>query len=124
MWFPVNYLLIESLQKFHHYLGEGFKVEFPSRSGNILTLSEVAAELSRRLTGIFLRKQRGQRPGYKGTPKFASDSKWNDLILFYEYFHGDTGQGLGASHQTGWTALVTKLLQQSGDSRKSKDQRY
>jgi hypothetical protein len=123
VWFPVNYLLIESLQKFHHYFGDGFKVEFPSRSGNMLTLSEVAAELSRRLTGIFLRNEQGHRPVYDGTAKFASDSNWCDLILFYEYFHGDTGQGLGASHQTGWTALVTKLLQQSGDSPKSKDWR-
>jgi hypothetical protein len=123
VWFPVNYLLIESLQKFHHYFGDGFKVEFPSRSGNMLTLSEVAAELSRRLTGIFLRNEQGHRPVYDGTAKFASDSNWCDLILFYEYFHGDTGQGLGASHQTGWTALVTKLLQRSGDSPKSKDWR-
>ena len=123
VWFPVNYLLIESLQKFHHYFGDGFKVEFPSRSGNMLTLSEVAAELSRRLTGIFLRDEQGHRPVYNGVPEFASNSNWSDLILFYEYFHGDTGQGLGASHQTGWTALVTKLLQQSGDSHKSKDRR-
>jgi hypothetical protein len=123
VWFPVNYLLIESLQKFHHYFGDGFKVEFPSRSGNTRTLSEVAAELSRRLTGIFLRNEQGHRPVYNGTAKFASDSNWCDLILFYEYFHGDTGQGLGAGHQTGWTALVTKLLQQSGDSPKSKDWR-
>ena len=87
----------------------------------MLTLSEVAAELSRRLTGIFLRNEQGHRPVYNGTARIASDSNWCDLILFYEYFHGDTGQGLGASHQTGWTALVTKLLQQSGDSPKSKD---
>jgi len=119
VWFPVNYLLIESLQKFHHYFGDDLRVEFPSRSGKMLTLSGVAAELSRRLTGIFLRDEKGQRPVYHGMPKFDTDPNWSDLILFYEYFHGDTGQGLGASHQTGWTALVTKLLQQSGDSRKS-----
>jgi hypothetical protein len=120
VWFPVNYLLIESLQKFHHYFGDGFKVEFPSGSGNQLTLSEVAAEISRRLTGIFLRDENGNRPvngGMNGSmPTFRADSNWGDLILFYEYFHGDTGQGLGASHQTGWTALVTKLLQQGGGS--------
>jgi Glycosyl hydrolase family 63 C-terminal domain len=116
VWFPMNYLLIESLQKFHHYFGDDLKVEFPSRSGKMLTLSEVAAELSRRLTGIFLRDAKGHRPVYRAMPKFRTDPEWSDLILFYEYFHGDTGQGLGASHQTGWTALVTKLLQQSGHS--------
>ena len=123
VWFPMNYLLIESLQKFHHYFGDDFKVEFPSRSGKMLTLSEVAAELSQRLTGIFLRDEQGHRAVHGGAPKFDTDPSWSDLILFYEYFHGDTGQGLGASHQTGWTALVTKLLQQSGDSRKSEGRR-
>ena len=123
VWFPVNYLLIEALQKFHHYFGDDFKVEFPSRSGRMRTLSEVAAELSRRLTGIFLRDKQGERPVYHGVPKFRTDPNWSDLILFYEYFHGDNGRGLGASHQTGWTALVTKLLQQSGDSRKSESRR-
>jgi hypothetical protein len=118
VWFPVNYLLIESLQKFHHYFGDSLKVEFPSRSGKMLTLSEVAREISRRLTGIFLRDEQGRRPVYRGMPQFHADPHWSDLILFYEYFHGDTGQGLGASHQTGWTALVTKLLQQVGDSGK------
>jgi len=119
VWFPVNYLLIESLQKFHHYFGDDLKVEFPSRSGKMLTLAEVAAEISYRLTGIFLRDEQGNRPVNEGAPKFHTDPNWSDLILFYEYFHGDTGQGLGASHQTGWTALVAKLLQQSGQSRKS-----
>jgi hypothetical protein len=116
VWFPVNYLLIESLQKFHHYFGDDFKVEFPSGSGNRLTLSEVAAEISHRLTGIFLRDDQGNRPVNGNTPKFHADPNWTDLILFYEYFHGDTGQGLGASHQTGWTALVTKMLQQNAGS--------
>ena len=83
----------------------------------------VAAELSQRLTGIFLRDEQGHRAVHGGAPKFDTDPSWSDLILFYEYFHGDTGQGLGASHQTGWTALVTKLLQQSGDSRKSEGRR-
>src|SRR6202453_594581 len=116
VWFPVNYLLIESLQKFHHYFGDDFKVEFPSGSGNRLTLSEVAAELSHRLTGIFLRDEQGNRPVNGNTPKFHTDPNWSELILFYEYFHGESGQGLGASHQTGWTALVTKLLQQNAGS--------
>ena len=118
IWFPVNFLLIESLQKFHHYLGEDFRVEFPARSGNMLTLWEVAAELSRRLSQIFLRDEKGERPVYRDITKFQSDPNWSDLILFHEYFHGDTGRGVGASHQTGWTGLVTKMLQQSGESGK------
>jgi len=120
IWFPMNYLLVESLQKFHHYLGDDFKVEFPSRSGNMVTLSEVAAELSRRLSKIFLRDDKGERPVYRDIPKFQTDPNWNDLILFHEYFHGDTGRGVGASHQTGWTGLVAKMLQQSGESSKRK----
>src|ERR1700756_4988459 len=120
IWFPMNYLLVESLQKFHHYFGDGFKVEFPSHSGNMFTLSEVAAELSRRLSKIFLRDDKGERPVYRDIPKFQTDPNWNDLILFHEYFHGDTGRGVGASHQTGWTGLVTKMLQQSGESSKRK----
>jgi hypothetical protein len=119
IWYPMNYLLIESLQKFHHYLGDEFKVEFPTRSGNMLTLWQVAAELSRRLTGVFLRDQHGRRPVYSDVEKLQTDPHWRDLIQFHEYFHGDTGKGLGASHQTGWTGLVTKLLQQSGESRRS-----
>ena len=120
IWFPLNYLLIESLQKFHHYLGDDFKVEFPARSGKMLTLWEVAGELSRRLTSIFLKDEHEQRPVYQGLEKFQTDPHWRDLILFHEYFHGDSGRGLGASHQTGWTGLVTKLLQQSGESGKRK----
>jgi hypothetical protein len=115
VWFPVNYLIIESLQKFHHYLGNDFKVECPTGSGQMMTLWEVAAEISRRLAGIFLRNADGRRPVYGGIEKFQTDPKWNDLILFHEYFHGDNGAGIGASHQTGWTALVAKLLQQSGE---------
>jgi hypothetical protein len=115
IWFPVNYLLIESLQKFHYFFGDGFKVEFPTGSGNRLTLWEVAAELSKRLARPFLRGADGRRPVYGGTEKFQTDSHWRDNILFYEYFQGDNGAGVGASHQTGWTALVAKLLQQSGE---------
>jgi Glycosyl hydrolase family 63 C-terminal domain len=116
VWLPLNFLLIESLQKFHHYLGDDFKVELPTGSGNLLNLAETAAELSRRLTGIFLRDGQGRRPANKEMEKFQSDPNWRDLLQFHEYFHGDCGQGLGASHQTGWTGLVTKLLQQSGKS--------
>ncbi|MEM9136723.1 MAG: glucosidase [Cyanobacteria bacterium P01_F01_bin.42] len=114
IWFPVNYLLIESLQKFHHYLGDDFKVECPTGSGQYMTLWEVAAELSRRLIRIFTRDGDGRRSLYGATDTFQSNQDWQDLILFYEYFHGDNGAGLGASHQTGWTGLVAKLIQQSG----------
>jgi hypothetical protein len=112
VWFPVNFLLIESLQKFHHYLGDDFKVECPTGSGNWMTLWEVASELSQRLIRIFLKNSGGQRPVYGATGKFQNDTNWQDLILFYEYFHGDNGAGIGASHQTGWTGLVAKLIQQ------------
>jgi Mannosylglycerate hydrolase MGH1-like glycoside hydrolase domain/Glycosyl hydrolase family 63 C-terminal domain len=114
IWFPVNYLLIESLQKFHHYFGEDFKVECPTGSGRMMTLWEVAADLSRRLSSIFLRGADGRRPVYGSAELFQSDPHWRDLILFYEYFNGDDGSAVGASHQTGWTGLVAKLLQQSG----------
>ena len=115
VWFPLNFLLIESLQKFHHYLGDDFKVECPTGSGVMLNLWEVAADLEQRLISIFLPGQNGQRPVYDGTAKFQEDPHWRDLILFYEYFHGDNAAGLGASHQTGWTALVAKLIQQVND---------
>jgi hypothetical protein len=115
IWFPVNYLLIESLQKFHYFYEDSVKVPFPTGSGTLLNLWDVAAELSRRLTRIFLCDASGQRPVYGGTEKFQRDPHWRDLLLFYEYFHGDNGAGIGASHQTGWTALVAKLLQQNGE---------
>ena len=115
VWFPVNFLLIESLQKFHYYLGDHYRVECPTGSGRMLNLWEVATEISRRLTRIFLRDANGRRPVYGGTDRFQSDPHWRDLILFYEYFNGENGAGIGASHQTGWTALVAKLLQQSGE---------
>jgi hypothetical protein len=115
IWFPVNFLLIEALQKYHHFTGDDFKVEFPTGSGRMLTLWEVAAEVSRRLSHIFLRDEDGRRPVFGGTRKFQTDPEWRDLIPFHEYFHGDNGAGIGASHQTGWTGLVAKLLQQSGE---------
>jgi hypothetical protein len=115
IWFPVNYLLIESLQKFHHYLGDDFKVECPTGSGQYMTLWEVAAELSRRLTRIFLTNDQQSRPVHSGYAQYQNDPHWKDLVLFYEYFHGDDGSGVGASHQTGWTGMVAKLLQQSGE---------
>ena len=115
VWFPTNFLMIESLQKFHHYYGDGFKVEYPSGSGQQMSLWDVSAEISRSLEHIFLRDGNGRRPLYGSLEKFQKDPWWRDLILFYEYFHGDTGAGLGASHQTGWTGLVAKLLEQTGE---------
>jgi len=114
VWFPLNFLLIEALQRFHYYYGDQLKVECPAGSGHLMTLWEVAEEISRRLTSIFLRGGEGRRPVFGGNELFQTDPNWRDLIPFYEYFHGDNGAGLGASHQTGWTALVAKLLQQSG----------
>jgi len=111
IWFPVNYLLIESLQKFHHYYGDDFKVECPTGSGVFLTLQGVAEELSQRLTRIFLRDENGQRAFRCDRGQLQTDPYFCDHILFYEHFHGDTGRGVGAGHQTGWTALVAKLLQ-------------
>jgi hypothetical protein len=115
IWFPINFLLVESLQKFHHYLGDGFRVELPAGSGREVTLAETAAELSRRLTRIFLRDEHGRRPCHGGDRLYREDPHFRDLVLFHEYFHGDDGSGVGASHQTGWTGLVAKLLQQSGE---------
>jgi hypothetical protein len=113
IWFPINFLLIEALQKFHHYFGDGYTVECPTGSGQMLTLWEVAAELSRRLSRVFLDDENGRRPVFGNQEIFQRDPAWHDLIPFHEYFHGDTGAGVGASHQTGWTALVAKLLQQT-----------
>ena len=111
IWMPVNFLLIESLQKFHHYYGDDFKIECPTGSGKFITLDEVADELSRRLAKIFLKGGDGQRPALKYHAKLATDPNFKDYLLFHEYFHGDNGRGVGASHQTGWTGLIAKLLQ-------------
>ena len=115
IWFPINYLLIEALQKFHHYLGDDFKIECPTGSGQMMNLWEVATELSQRMIQIFLKNESGQRPVYGDLEIFQTDPHWRDLILFHEYFHGDNGAGLGASHQTGWTGVVAKLIQQCGE---------
>jgi hypothetical protein len=114
VWFPTNFLLIESMQRVHYYYGDEFKVECPTGSGRKLTLWDAAGELSRRLSHIFLRRD-GRRPVNGSTALFQEDPYWRDLILFYEYFHAENGAGLGASHQTGWTSLVAKLLEQSGE---------
>jgi hypothetical protein len=115
IWFPINYLIIESLQKYHHYLGDDFKVECPTGSGQMMTLWQVANELSQRLIRTFLTDATGRRPIYGGTETFQTNPHWRDLILFYEYFQSDNGAGLGASHQTGWTGLVVKLIQQQAE---------
>ncbi len=114
IWFPMNYLIIESLQKFYHYYGDDLKVECPTGSGQKLTLWEISTELSKRLIRLFMRNSNGERPIYGRIERFQEDPHWRDHVLFYEYFHGDNGVGLGASHQTGWTGLVAKLIQQSG----------
>jgi hypothetical protein len=110
VWMPLNFLIIESLQKFYHYYGDDFKVECPAGSGKMLTLNEVAEELTCRLARLFLKGEDGRRPVLKYHPKLAADPHFKDYVLFHEYFNGDNGCGLGASHQTGWTGLIAKLL--------------
>ena len=114
MWMPINLLLIRSLQQFYLYYGDNFKVECPTGSGNLMNLFDVSKELSNRLISIFTRDKNGKRPVYGGTEKFQTDPNWRDLILFYEYYHGDNGAGLGANHQTGWSGVVAKLIQLYG----------
>jgi hypothetical protein len=111
IWFPINYLIIEALERYHHFYGNKLKVECPVNSGSMLTLEEVAQELSRRLSNIFLPDEHGRRPCHGDVKKYSCDPHWRDLVLFHEYFHGETGRGLGASHQTGWTALAARLLE-------------
>jgi hypothetical protein len=117
IWFPVNYLIIEALQQFHHYYSDDFLVECPTGSGQMLTLNQIADELAGRLARLFTRDAAGRRAVFGANELFQNDTHWRDYIPFYEYFHGDTGAGLGASHQTGWTGLIAKLLQQEGEQR-------
>ena len=111
IWFPTNFLIVEALERFHLFYGDSFKVECPTGSGNMMTLQQVARELAWRLGSIFLPNDNGVRPCHGDSAKYANDPHWRDLVLFYEYFHGETGRGCGASHQTGWTALAVKLLE-------------
>ncbi len=111
VWFPINYLIIEALERYHHFYGDELQVECPKGSGNLMNLAQVSRELARRMGNIFLRDDKGERPFAGGDPRFARDPHWRDLVLFHEYFHGDTGRGLGASHQTGWTALAAPLIE-------------
>jgi hypothetical protein len=110
IWMPVNGLIIRALLQYYLYYGDDFKVECPTGSGRMMTLYQVAEEITRRLAGIFLKDRDGRRPVYGGTEKFQADPHWRDLVLFYEYFHGDNGAGLGASHQTGWTGIVARMM--------------
>jgi hypothetical protein len=114
IWMPVNALLIRAMLSFYMYYGDNFKIECPTGSGKLMNLFEVAREIAERLERIFLRDNSGRRPVYGGTEKFQTDPHWKDYVLFYEYFHGDNGAGLGASHQTGWTGLVGKLIELFG----------
>jgi hypothetical protein len=111
IWFPVNYLLIEALERYHHFYGDSLKVEHPTGSGRMLTLAEVAADLESRLASLFLADDGGRRPCHGDELRYATEPAFRDLLLYFEYFHGDTGRGLGASHQTGWTALVASCLE-------------
>ena len=110
IWFPLNHLIIEALKTYHDYYGDSFKTEFPTNSGNWLTLKECAEALSKRLTSLFVSGKSGSRPCFGKCKLFQEDKHFKDLVLFHEFFHGDTGKGLGASHQTGWTALVASLI--------------
>ena len=110
IWMPVNGLIIRALLQYYLYYGDDFKIECPTGSGRLMTLYQVAEEISRRLANIFLKDKDGRRPVYGGAQKFQEDPHWRDLVLFYEYFHGDNGAGLGASHQTGWTGIVARLM--------------
>jgi hypothetical protein len=114
VWMPVNVMLIRALLNYYLYYGDNFKIECPTGSGKMMNLFEVSKEIADRLARIFLRNEKGRRPVYGGSEKFQSDPHWRDYILFYEYFHGDSGRGLGASHQTGWTGLVARTIQLYG----------
>ena len=118
VWFPTNYLLIEALERYHHFYGDALKVECPKGSGRYLTLAEVAHLLSTRLLALFLPDASGRRPAHGDELRYANDPAFRDLVLFYEFFHGDTGKGLGANHQTGWTALVLEALRDVAEWRK------
>ena len=111
IWMPVNALLVRALLQYYLYYGDSFKVECPTGSGKLMNLFEVSREIANRLTSIFLRDEAGRRPVFGGSEKFQTDPHWRDCLLFYEYFHGDNGAGIGASHQTGWTGVVAKLIE-------------
>jgi hypothetical protein len=113
IWFPINYLVIEALERYHHFYGDSLTVECPTGSGRMMTLGEVAHELAARLTRLFLPDAQGNRPCHGGDHRYARSPSWRDLVLYYEHFHPETGRGIGASHQTGWTALITRCLEKT-----------
>jgi hypothetical protein len=117
IWFPLNYLVVEALERYHHYCGDSLKVECPTGSGNSMNLEQVSAELATRLSSLFLPDEDGHRPCHGRDPRYQSDPHFKDLVLFHEYFHGETGRGVGASHQTGWTALVARCLESLANGR-------
>jgi hypothetical protein len=117
VWFPLNFLLVEALARYHRFYGDGFTIEYPTGSGKQVTLDAAARDLAARLSRLFLPDERGRRPCHGDDERFAGDPNWRDLVLFYEYFDGDTGRGVGASHQTGWTALVTRCLEIAAEGR-------
>jgi len=112
VWFPLNYLLIEALQRYHFFYGDTFTLEFPTGSGRRMNLDQIATQLAGRMISLFMPDGKGNRPAFGGDPRFANDTHWRDLVWFHEYFHGDTGKGLGANHQTGWTSLVARLIEE------------
>lgn len=120
VWFPINYLIIEALERYHYYYGSSFVIECPTGSGKFMNLGEVAQELADRLSSLFLRDPTGGRPCFGGDPRYATDPHWNQLLLFHEYFHGDNGRGAGASHQTGWTALVSRCFEKRARQRRER----
>jgi hypothetical protein len=117
VWFPMNYLIVEALERYHHFYGESFKVECPTGSGRFLTLEQAAREISDRLGAIFLPDAEGRRPCHGRDERYAKDPHWKDLVLFHEYFCGDSSRGVGASHQTGWTALAVRCLEDRARAR-------
>jgi hypothetical protein len=121
IWFPLNFLMVEALERYHHFYGDTLRVECPTGSGRMLNLQEVSKEIAARLTRLFLPDEHGGRPCHGNDTRFAIDPHWRGLILFHEYFHGDTGRGVGASHQTGWTALVAHLLEDLAHPRDLKE---
>jgi hypothetical protein len=119
IWFPINYLIVEALERYHKFYADTLRVECPTGSGLMMNLQEVAREIDRRLTRPFLPDASGRRPVHDGDDRYGADPNWRDLVLFYEYFHADTGRGVGASHQTGWTALVVRALEDLAAARAS-----